>query len=205
MNPIAPDKQVSRRGFFELTLGWIAAMFAAAASAVATVRFLVPNVLFEPSLVFKAGKPEDYPDGSVTFLEEERVFLVRQGNTFRCLSAVCTHLGCTVNRTERGFHCPCHGSVFSHHGVVESGPAPKPLTWFLVTLSKDSRLLVDKGQSVGNRQVPHPVKMGPGRLWHGLRRRGSAGPSSASGPRRATWSGRRRWSRASFCTCSRPR
>ena len=55
MNPIAPDKQISRRGFFELTLGWIAAMFAVCASAVGAVRFLVPNVLFEPSLVFKAG------------------------------------------------------------------------------------------------------------------------------------------------------
>jgi cytochrome b6-f complex iron-sulfur subunit len=150
MNPIAPDKQVSRRGFFELSLGWIAAMFAVCASAVGAVRFLVPNVLFEPSLVFKAGKPEDFPDGSVTFLEEERVFLVRKGNTFRCLSAICTHLGCTVNRTGQGYHCPCHGSVFDDQGSVKSGPAPRALEWFLVTLSKDSRLLVDKNQRVNS-------------------------------------------------------
>ena len=150
MNPIAPDKQISRRGFFELTLGWIAAMFAVCASAVGAVRFLVPNVLFEPSLVFKAGKPEDFPDGSVTFLEEERVFLVRKGNTFRCLSAICTHLGCTVNRTGQGYHCPCHGSVFDDQGSVKSGPAPRALEWFLVTLSKDSRLLVDKNQRVNS-------------------------------------------------------
>jgi len=150
MNPIAPDKQISRRGFFELTLGWIAAMFAVCATAVGAVRFLVPNVLFEPSLVFKAGKPEDFPDGSVTFLEEERVFLVRKGNAFRCLSAVCTHLGCTVNRTGQGYHCPCHGSVFDDQGSVKSGPAPRALEWFLVTLSKDSRLLVDKNQRVNS-------------------------------------------------------
>ncbi len=140
---------VSRRSFLQLSMGWIAGTFAAAATALGTMRFLEPNVVFEPAQKFKAGAPEDYPDGSITFLEEERVFLLRRGNTFRCLSAVCTHLGCTVNRTEVGFHCPCHGSVFSPDGVVESGPAPKPLTWFLVTLSKDSRLLVDKGQSVG--------------------------------------------------------
>jgi len=150
MNPIAPDKQISRRGFFELTLGWIAAMFAVCATAVGAVRFLVPNVLFEPSLVFKAGKPEDFPEGSVTFLEEERVFLVRKGNTFRCLSAICTHLGCTVNRTGQGYHCPCHGSVFDDQGSVKSGPAPRALEWFLVTLSKDSRLLVDKNQRVNS-------------------------------------------------------
>jgi cytochrome b6-f complex iron-sulfur subunit len=148
MNHSTRNKDVSRRSFFELTFGWLAAIFAAAASAVGSVRFLVPNVLFEPSLLFKAGKPDDYPDGSVTFLEDERVFLVRQGNTFRCLSANCTHLGCTVNRAGQGYHCPCHGSVFDDQGSVKSGPAPRSLEWFLVTLSKDNRLMVDKSQRV---------------------------------------------------------
>ena len=142
------SKDVSRRGFFQLTLGWLAAAFAVSASTVGAVRFLVPNVLFEPSLLFKAGKPEDYPDGSVTFLGDERVFLVRQGNTFRCLSAICTHLGCTVNRTGQGYDCPCHGSIFDDQGTVKSGPAPRSLIWFSVALSKDNRLLVDKSKQV---------------------------------------------------------
>jgi cytochrome b6-f complex iron-sulfur subunit len=148
LNQSTPNKDVSRRGFLQITLGWLAATFAVAASAIASVRFLVPNVLYEPSLLFKAGKPDDFPDISVTFMEDERVFLVRQGNTFRCLSAICTHLGCTVNRAEKGYHCPCHGSLFDDQGKVESGPAPHPLPWFLVALSKDNRLLVDKSQTV---------------------------------------------------------
>lgn len=150
MNPPASHGQneVSRRGFLQLTLGWLAGIFAIAASAAGAVRFLVPNVLYEPSLLFKAGRPDDFPDGSVTFLEDERVFLVRQGNTYRCLSAICTHLGCTVNRSDRGYHCPCHGSVFDDQGSVKAGPAPHPLPWFEVTLSKDSRLLVDKSRTV---------------------------------------------------------
>ena len=150
MNPSSPNDQndFSRRSFFQLTLGWIAGTFAIVASAAGAVRFLVPNVLFEPSQIFKAGKPDDYPDGSVTFLDDERVFLVRQGNTYRCLSAVCTHLGCTVNRADHGYHCPCHGSVFNSQGMVESGPAPRGLPWFQVTLSKDNRLLVDKSRLV---------------------------------------------------------
>ena len=148
MNDPTPSNGVSRRAFFQLSLGWLAGLFAFGASAVAAVRFLVPNVLFEPSELFKADKPEDYPDGSVTFLEDERVFLIRQGNTFRCLSAVCTHLGCTVNRAEHGYHCPCHGSVFDDQGAVKGGPAPRALTWFLVTLSKDGRLLIDKDQPI---------------------------------------------------------
>jgi cytochrome b6-f complex iron-sulfur subunit len=150
MNDFIPNDKddVSRRGFFQLTLGWLAGAFAVAASTAGAVRFLVPNVLFEPNQRFKAGKPEDYPDGSVTFLEDERVFLVRQGNTFRCLSAICTHLGCTVNRASQGYHCPCHGSVFDNQGAVKSGPAPRALEWFSVTMSKDNRLLVDKGRRV---------------------------------------------------------
>ena len=63
MNPSTtqwPD-DVSRRGFFQLTLGWLAGTFAVAASAAGAVRFLVPNVLFEPSQRFKAGRPTTMP------------------------------------------------------------------------------------------------------------------------------------------------
>jgi cytochrome b6-f complex iron-sulfur subunit len=148
MNPPSPNPDVSRRGFFQLALGWLAGSFAVGATAAAAVRFLVPNVLYEPSQRFKAGRPEDYADGSVTFLEDERVFLVRQGNTFRCLSAVCTHLGCTVNRAGQGYHCPCHGSVFDNQGAVQGGPAPRGLEWFAVTMSRDNRLVVDKNLRV---------------------------------------------------------
>ena len=148
MNPAPLNSEVSRRGFFQLALGWLAGSFAIGATAAAAVRFLVPNVLFEPSQRFKVGRPEDYADGSVTFMEDERVFLVRKGNTFRCLSAVCTHLGCTVNRAGQGYHCPCHGSAFDDEGSVKSGPAPRALEWFAVTMSRDNRLVVDKGLRV---------------------------------------------------------
>ncbi len=142
--PLSSNNQVTRRSFLQLSLGWVAAGFAVAASSAAAVRFLIPNVLYEPSLLFKAGKPDDYSDPSVTFLDDERVFVVRQGNTFRSLSSTCTHLGCTVNRTEAGYHCPCHGSVFDDQGKVKSGPAPHPLPWYQVSLSKDDRLVIDK-------------------------------------------------------------
>ena len=119
-----------------------------AASAAGAVRFLVPNVLFEPSQAFKAGKPEDYPDGSVTFLEDERVFMVRQGNTFRCLSAVCTHLGCTVNSTGADTIARATEAFLIEQGMVKGGPAPRALDWFQIILSKDNHLLVDKSRRV---------------------------------------------------------
>jgi cytochrome b6-f complex iron-sulfur subunit len=148
MNPPTIKSDLTRRGFFALTCGWIAGAFAGLAAVGGAVRFLVPNVLYEPDQRFKAGRTEDFPDGSITFIEDQRVFLIRRGNTFRCLSAVCSHLGCTVNHAGTGFHCPCHGSTFDSQGKVTSGPAPRAMTWFLVTMSKDERLLVDKGQIV---------------------------------------------------------
>ena len=125
-----------------LSLGWCSAVFALGASLAAAGRFLVPNVLYEPNRRFKALKPEDYPEGP-TFMPDLRVFLFRKGNSFRAASAVCTHLGCTVNLAAQGFHCPCHGSVFDTNGAVVSGPAPSSLAWFQLTLSRDGHLVVD--------------------------------------------------------------
>jgi Rieske Fe-S protein len=141
------DKDLSRRTFVSLWLGWSSALFALGASLAAAGRYLVPNVLYEPDRRFKALKPEDYAEGP-TFLPNLRVFLFRKGNSFRAVSAVCTHLGCTVNLATNGFHCPCHGSLFNSNGGVVSGPAPSPLTWFLLTLSRDGHLVIDTAQQV---------------------------------------------------------
>ena len=149
MNELKNNDPVSRRDFFQLVLGWSAALFAIGASATAAARYMIPNVLYEADQRYKALRPEDYADGA-TFMPELRVFLIRKGNSFRAVSAVCTHLGCTVNRNAdgRGFHCPCHGSKFNEDAIVTGGPAPKPLPWFLVSLSRDGRLVIDSSQPV---------------------------------------------------------
>ena len=142
-----PSDKFKRRDFFQLTLGWCATMFALIASTAAAARFLVPNVLYEPERRFKAQKPDDYAEG-ITFFPDLRIFLLRKGNTFRVVSAVCTHLGCTVNRTMKGFHCPCHGSKFDESGAVIGGPAPRALSWYAVGLSRDGRLVIDTTKPV---------------------------------------------------------
>jgi cytochrome b6-f complex iron-sulfur subunit len=53
------------------------------------------------------------------------------------LTAVCTHLGCTV-QYEPGpdrIHCACHGGVYNPYtGANVSGPPPRPLKLFKVTV-----------------------------------------------------------------------
>ena len=119
------------------------------------VRSLIPNVLYEPPTRLKIGRPEDFVEG-VQFLENERLFVFRQGNQFYCITAVCTHLGCTVKYLPMQnddppwhFHCPCHGSKFRGNGVNFAGPAPRPLQWYKMELAPDDgQLVVDFGQEV---------------------------------------------------------
>lgn len=48
--------------------------------------------------------------------------------TVVCLSAVCTHQGCTVQPNGAELDCPCHGSRFNAlTGQVIQGPAQTPL------------------------------------------------------------------------------
>jgi Rieske Fe-S protein len=48
---------------------------------------------------------------------------------FKCFTAVCTHMGCTVSSVSGGtINCPCHGSRFNiNNGSVVNGPAASPL------------------------------------------------------------------------------
>ena len=49
------------------------------------------------------------------------------------------------------FQCPCHGSKYSGDGTNETGPAPKPLAWYHLSVAvDDGQLVVDLAQEVGH-------------------------------------------------------
>jgi len=55
------------------------------------------------------------------------------------LSAVCSHLGCTVQYEPQmdRIHCACHGGVYNAYtGANVSGPPPKPLKLFKVAVNQ---------------------------------------------------------------------
>ena len=141
----------SRRHFLGL-VGAGAVGIAAAGSIVLSTEYLAPNVVREPPTRFRAGRPEEYPPGSVTLDKEQRVFIVRaREGYFYALSAVCTHLGCIANwKPEEGIvACPCHGSKFDRDGNVIAGPAPRALPRFSLSLDDRGQLVVDKSVVVG--------------------------------------------------------
>ena len=141
--------EVSRRGFLSwITAGWLAFGALTASTLIGTVRFLFPNVLFEPPQTFRAGFPEEYTVGDVStrFKDQFGVWIVRTPTEIYVLSTVCTHLGCTPNwlSGEQKFKCPCHGSGFRKTGINFEGPAPRPLERYRVALADDGQILVDK-------------------------------------------------------------
>jgi cytochrome b6-f complex iron-sulfur subunit len=150
-NPEPAEGLLSRRYFLEV-VGAGAIGIAAAGSLLLTGTYLSPNVVKEPPTRFKAGRPEDYPPGSVTLDKEQKVFIIRaKEGYFYALSAVCTHLGCITNwKEEEGIvACPCHGSKFDREGKKTAGPAPRSLPRFAVSLGDQGQLVVDKSIVVG--------------------------------------------------------
>ena len=105
------------------------------------------------SKVFSVGQPNDYPVNSFTLLPEHKVFILRNHEGVRAISAVCTHLGCVLKWAENEFHCPCHGSRFDDTGQVLSGPAPSPLPWYRMDLAFDGQLQVDMTRRTSSRFV----------------------------------------------------
>jgi len=160
----SPRAIKTRRSFFS-KLGTGAVLAALGSQGYALLRSLVPNVLYEQPRRLKVGPPDQFPEGA-TYLEDHRLFLVRERNTLHSISAVCTHLGCTVKmlsltspkkvringqwvEERREFHCPCHGSKYYGDGTNYSGPAPKPLAWYKLEVSPDDgQLIVDFSQPV---------------------------------------------------------
>ncbi|MBI4248405.1 MAG: ubiquinol-cytochrome c reductase iron-sulfur subunit [Elusimicrobia bacterium] len=140
-----PGEPITRRNF--LWVGWSALATFFAASAAASARFLFPNVLYEPSQKFNAGRAKDYPVGvSTRWTKLQRVWIVRNEKGIYALWARCTHLGCTPNwfNDQGRFRCPCHGSNFSPDGDVIAGPAPKALWRCKVELASTGDLIIDK-------------------------------------------------------------
>lgn len=111
-----------------------------------------PKPLSEPSLVASIGRVSDFSVGVNTqFLQERRIFVVRNARRLYVIFARCPHLGCTPDWVvpDNMFKCPCHeshfclGSAFDGDGINCEGPAPRPLDRARVELNSEGEVVVD--------------------------------------------------------------
>jgi len=76
------------------------------------------------------GAASEIPVGGGAIYKAAKVVVTQPASgQYKAFSAVCTHVGCIVNKVTNGtIDCPCHGSEFKiTNGAVVTGPAPSPL------------------------------------------------------------------------------
>ncbi len=138
----APESPEERRTF----LGVLSGLIAAGISAVLGVnlgRFALGTAFTKgaEAVWSDAGSLAQIPEGKLTkrnlvvsriagwgsFTSERAVWVVRKGEEVKVFTAVCPHLGCTVNANAEGFLCACHNSQWNASGQMLAGPSPRGL------------------------------------------------------------------------------
>ena len=81
------------------------------------------------------------------FGREMGIIFVNDSGGLSALSAMCTHLDCTVqNRPDQGIiWCACHNGKYAQDGSNISGPPPKPLKPFVVNEVGDD-IFISRGE-----------------------------------------------------------
>ncbi len=148
VDPDSNDPKITRRTFLAI-LGVGACLLGVGQLVnISVLGFLYPNAMKIPPSVFSLGRPDELlsKEGKV-FDPKQKVFVETSEGKVRVQTAVCTHLGCTVNMVETGYACPCHGSTYDRHGKNTGGPAPLPLVYFHVYKGASGDIMVDKSKT----------------------------------------------------------
>ncbi len=144
IRPMEPAEPSSRRKFVKVALSGAGLCYfagigypvyrylaspvekAAATSAVTEVTLADAHKLpLGSALMFKFGS-------------RPSLLIHHEDDSWVALSAICSHLGCTVQYQpgQRRIFCACHGGVYdAKSGQNISGPPPKPLSSFKVALT----------------------------------------------------------------------
>jgi menaquinol-cytochrome c reductase iron-sulfur subunit len=140
--PARVSYSVERRSFFGVIIGLITSGIAA------TLGLAIGRFTIGPALTGSnseqwvgagplAGIPEGKPVKRVVTIAQEvgwgrfnepgSVWVIRNSDAITVFSAVCPHLGCSINASANGFICPCHQSLWNGAGVKTGGPTPRDM------------------------------------------------------------------------------
>jgi Rieske Fe-S protein len=143
--PEETTKQINepeRRRFVEAFLG--ASVAASLVSFLYPVlRYLIPPPSTELSsdtiLAGKTGELKPNSGKVFRFGSRPGLLVLMSDGQYRALSAVCTHLGCTVQyRSDlHTIWCACHNGMYDLNGRNVSGPPPRPLETYDVFIKGD--------------------------------------------------------------------
>ena len=138
-----PGDIATRRAF--LAAAGVAGLAYTAALAYPVYRYLASpaEMAMEATAVTEVTlkDAQKLPEGSVLmfkFGHSPAMLIHHPGNKWVAMTAVCTHLGCTVQYEPLPdrIHCACHGGVYNAYtGANVSGPPPKPLKLFKVAVN----------------------------------------------------------------------
>jgi Rieske Fe-S protein len=114
-------------------------------------RYIVPPKSPEAATrrVVAAKKDELEPGGFKIFPfgGQPGILIRTPAGDYLALSAVCTHLGCTVQLRPDGksIWCACHNGLYDLEGRNVSGPPPRPLEAYVVHVTGED-VVVEKAK-----------------------------------------------------------
>lgn len=133
---------IPRRGFVELLLGG-GFLATAMAFIYPVLRYFVPpktvDLGGDSVVAAKVGELAANSGKIFRFGSRPGLLIRTADGGYRAMSAVCTHLSCTVQYRPdvREVWCACHNGTYNLDGRNISGPPPRPLEAFDVQVKGD--------------------------------------------------------------------
>jgi len=112
------------------------------------IRYVIPPPVSESTnlsvVAAKVGELKVNSAKVFRFGSEPAILIHMAGGKYRAFTAVCTHLGCTVQyRSDlHEIWCPCHNGTYNLQGRNISGPPPRPLAQYQVHIQGEDVVVV---------------------------------------------------------------
>lgn len=133
------EDEPKRRRFLEVFLG-TGVMASFASFLYPVLRYIIPPKTIELTsdnvLAAHVGDLKPNTGKIFRFGSRPALLVLTSDGKYHAMSAICTHLGCTVEyRSDlRDVWCACHGGLYTVDGGNISGPPPRPLESYDVVL-----------------------------------------------------------------------
>jgi len=126
------DKKFTRKEFLNYIIG-ISGAALAGSVLFPMLKYITPpkgsDIDVSKAVAAKVGELPKNSAKIFRFGNKPAILVNTPQGVLKAFSAVCTHLNCTVQYSQEASHiwCACHNGKFDLNGKVISGPPPRPL------------------------------------------------------------------------------